>query len=55
MNGRKYLGDGAYVDSDGWHVILTTANGLNETNRIYLDPRCVENLIEYIESLKIED
>jgi hypothetical protein len=45
---KKYLGDGVYLENDGWHLILTTSNGLSETNRIYLDPRCVENLLEYI-------
>lgn len=52
MQTKTYLGDGAYVEFDGWSVIVTTSNGVSETNRIYLEPRCIENLLEFIEGIK---
>lgn len=52
MQGKKYLGDGAHVEFDGWSFILTTSNGLSESNRIYLEPRCMDNLLEFIKEIK---
>ncbi len=33
---KEYLGDGVYVDHDGVHIVLTTENGIEATNTIYL-------------------
>ena len=35
---KRYLGDGAYVEFDGYHIRLTTENGFEVTNRVALDP-----------------
>ncbi len=35
---KRYLGDGLSVEFDGFHVVLTTSNGRDTTNRICLDP-----------------
>jgi len=35
---KVYLGDGAYAEYDGYGVVLTTSNGLEITNTIYLEP-----------------
>ena len=51
-NKKRYLGDGVYVDFDGYHIVLTTCNGLSDTNKIYLDSQVTEALIKYIEGLK---
>ncbi len=45
---EEYLGDGVYVGFDGWHLILTTSNGISETNRIYLVPGVWERLVDYV-------
>ena len=47
---KVYLGDSVYATSDGWHVILTTENGLpyDPSNKIMLDPEVQANLIKYI-------
>ena len=34
---KQYLGDGVYVDVEENWVVLTTEDGVKETNRIYLD------------------
>jgi hypothetical protein len=35
---KTYLGDGVYAESDGYHLILTTNNGIRDTSTIFLDP-----------------
>ena len=49
---KVYLGDGAYVDFDGFALILTTENGIQETNRIVLEPDVYNALTQYVERLK---
>jgi hypothetical protein len=44
---KKYLGDGVFVDYDGFHVVLTTENGLATTNTIYLDPEVLKAFKDY--------
>jgi hypothetical protein len=48
----KYLGDGVYVSNDGFHVILSTSNGLKQTNVILLDPQVISQLKRYIVELE---
>jgi hypothetical protein len=53
---RQYLGDAVYASFDGYHIVLTTENGISETNRICLDPAVFNSLVHYsnklIETLK---
>lgn len=48
---KEYLGDGAYADFDGFHIVLTTEDGISTTNRVRLDDRCLNALLKYIERL----
>ena len=34
---KVYLGDGVYAEYDGYHIVLTTEDGVKVTNTIYLD------------------
>lgn len=55
MNETKvYLGDSVYAQYDGYHVILTTENGLpnDPSNRIALEPEVLRNLEMYWEHVK---
>jgi hypothetical protein len=53
--GRKtYLGDGAYVEFDGWSLWLTTENGVNVTNRICLEPEVYRALIVFVAGLRAQ-
>ena len=55
MNGKKiYLGDSVYADNDGYHIILTTENGLpsDPSNKIALEPGVIEALNKYVNYLK---
>lgn len=49
---KTYLGDGVYVMFDGNGLVLTTENGIETTNRIYLEPEVVWALTEYIKEVK---
>ena len=47
---KEYLGDGAYVDFDGFHVVLTTEDGMDiPTNRICLEPAVLKAFLRYLE------
>jgi hypothetical protein len=45
---KIYLGDGVYAEFDGYHIVLTTENGIETTNTIYLEPPVVRGLEEFI-------
>lgn len=46
-NFKKYLGDAVSADFDGYHIVLTTEDGINTTNRIALDPDVWHALRQY--------
>ena len=35
---KEYIGDGAFVHYDGFHIVLTTSDGVRDTNTIALEP-----------------
>ena len=49
---KSYLGDGAYAEFDGYHIVLTTSNGIQDTNTIALEPEVFHKLVEYEKMLK---
>jgi len=38
---KRHIGDGAFVEFDGYHIVLTTSDGIRDTNRVCLDPGVV--------------
>ena len=48
---KVYLGDAVYAKFDGYHVVLTTENGIEETNKIYLERAVIENLKAYFDRI----
>lgn len=52
MSNKQYIGDGVYVDFDGWALVLTTENGVETTNRIVLETEVYTGLVEYVDALK---
>lgn len=44
---KEYLGDAVYVEYDGYHIVLTTEDGISTTNRICLDPDVMAALSRY--------
>jgi hypothetical protein len=49
---KIYLGDGVYVDFDGYQLVLTSEDGISVLNTIYLEPNVYTALIAYVEKLK---
>jgi hypothetical protein len=49
---KQYLGAGAYVDFDGFALVLTTENLISETNRIVLEPEVYAALVRYVDALR---
>ena len=47
---KQYLGDAVYADWDGMHVVLTTSDGVYESNRILLEDQVMDQLIKYYNS-----
>lgn len=54
MNNKAYLGDSVYVEDLGNEVILTTENGIEIKQRIYLDEEMIQAFIEFCQNRKIE-
>lgn len=49
---REYLGDGLYVEYDGWQFRLFASNGLGTTNEVFLEPDVLAAFQRYITKLK---
>jgi hypothetical protein len=47
---NQYLGDGCYVDFDGYQVRLYTSDGVCNTNEIFLDMSVLTSFIDYVEN-----
>jgi hypothetical protein len=52
ITGKHYLGDSVYVEFDGYHIILTTDNGLGPSNTIYVEPPVLAAFEQYVAELK---
>lgn len=52
MKEKVYLGDGVYAWYNGYAIVLTAENGIENTDAIYLEPSTLESLKAYIESLR---
>ena len=50
---KQYIGDGVFVDFNGFEIILTTENGVEVTNRIILDFNIYKELLNYVIRLKL--
>lgn len=44
---KDYLGDGVYVDFDGFSIEILTSDGITKTNSIYLEPDVLAALNRY--------
>ena len=53
INYNQYLGDGLYVDYDGWQVEVYASNGISATNKVFMDPSVLKAFLRYIESRKL--
>lgn len=49
---KRYLGDGAYMTHDGYHIVLYTSNGISETNRVCLEPTVLQKFLDELARVK---
>lgn len=42
---KRYVGDGVYIDHDGYSFVLTTEDGVKATNTIYFEPSVWKQLL----------
>lgn len=47
---KGYIGDGVYAEIGQGELILTTENGVSETNRIVLDSPTLNSLLMWLEA-----
>ena len=52
LRDKRYLGDGAFVCHDGYHVWLITHDGHCETAHVALEPQVLSNFLVYVNELK---
>lgn len=45
---RSYLGDGLYVDYDGYQIELVTNNGVKDQDRVFLEPSVLDCFLAYL-------
>ena len=48
---KVYLGDAVYAEIDGYNIVLTTENGIEITNTIYLEPEVISNFLLFLDNL----
>lgn len=44
---KTYLGDGVYVDFDGYQLVLTAENGIQAHDTIFLEPPVMQALLNF--------
>lgn len=52
---KDYLGDGVYAEvTEYGDLVLTTSDGIRDTNRIVLEPEVLAALLRYVERIRAE-
>jgi len=52
---KMYLGDGVYASYDGYHIVLTTEDGISVQNRICLEPDVYNKLGSFVKLINIDN
>ena len=50
---KTYVGDGVYAEIDPRGLVLTTDNGIEDTNTIVLEPYVWEAVLAYVRGAKV--
>ena len=51
MRRKQYVGDGVYVDFDGFGFNVYTSNGIDTTNEIYLEPSVYSDFLRITKAM----
>lgn len=54
MSTRAYIGDGVYVDYDGWGITLTASDSDFPTDTIYIEPSVLRALNDFANRVGME-
>lgn len=49
---KRYLGDAVYVQHDGYHVILSTEDGIRTTNEVFLEPHVLNEFERWLTEVR---
>lgn len=49
---KEYLGDGVYAAFDGFGVWITSEDGIDATEAIYIEPSTFESLQRFLSRMK---
>lgn len=49
---KTYLGDGAYIEFNGYEYVITTSDGIHNTNVVVLDTNGMQILFHFVELVK---
>jgi hypothetical protein len=52
---RTYIGDGVYVEYDGYHIVLKANDPNHPTDKIYLDHHTRTELLRIMKEIDDED
>lgn len=51
QNLKTYLGDAVYANFDGYHIVLTTEDGIQVKDRIFLEDHVFSALCRFVERI----
>jgi hypothetical protein len=51
---KEYLGDGAYVEWNGYAFVLTTEDGISVQNTVEIEPRAFSILVGFARQIGVE-
>jgi hypothetical protein len=52
---KDYIGDGVYVEYDGFGIVLNANDATNPTDSIYLEPEVCSRRIRFIQRVQQHD
>lgn len=50
MENQEYLGDGVYAEWDGYGVWIYTSNGIENSDRIYIEQETLQSLNAFFDN-----
>lgn len=50
---KRYVGDGVYAEISPQGLVLTTSDGIEETNRIVLEPEVWGEVLAFVAAAKV--
>jgi hypothetical protein len=52
---KTYLGDAVYASYNGYHIVLTTEDGVTVSNRIFLEPDVFNRLGGFVKMINVDN